>query len=181
MAHLLVALRWFIGAVFLIAMLMKVRRAAWSDFIATVRAIIGGAAIPATPVAVGMTVAEAACPLLLATYPVSGFALALTLLAVMTGAIVATIRRRAEISCPCFGASTTRLGIRHVVRNSILAAAALAGLFGATSYSPPLPTSGVVIAAVAGMLAAAVVAMLDDIIDLFTDETSAITANRSSA
>lgn len=92
----------------------------------------------------------------------AGFALAAALLVVFTAAVALSLRRGNAAPCRCFGASSTPLGTRHVARNLLLLAVALAGLAAA-----PAPGSGTVagllVAGAAGAVAGATITAFDDI------------------
>jgi len=92
----------------------------------------------------------------------AGFAVAAGLLAVFTGAIVLSLRRGNVAPCRCFGASSTPLGARHVVRNVVLISLALLG-FGAALAPGPADLAGLLVAGAAGVVAGVTVTAFDDI------------------
>jgi ABC-type microcin C transport system permease subunit YejB len=95
----------------------------------------------------------------------AGFAVAAGLLAVFTGAIVSSLRRGNVAPCRCFGASSTPLGRRHVLRNAALIAVALLG-FVAALVPGTAGISGLLVAGAAGVVAGVTVTAFDDIVAL---------------
>lgn len=93
------------------------------------------------------------------------FGLAGCLLTAFTIAIAVAVRRGHTAPCRCFGASDARLGPRHLVRNTVLLATAIAGLSSPGHGLPPV--AGVAVAAVAGLVGAVLIVSFDDIVDLF--------------
>ncbi|MER7108739.1 MauE/DoxX family redox-associated membrane protein [Streptomyces sp. NPDC000229] len=93
----------------------------------------------------------------------TGAAVLLCLFAVVIGRVVAAGARTA---CRCFGASTVPLGVRHIVRNVVLACLAAAGVVAAQATGPVHP-AGLVVAALSGLLAGGLVVGLDTVVDLF--------------
>jgi hypothetical protein len=94
--------------------------------------------------------------------------LTLALLAVLTTGVVLAVRRDTGARCACFGANQQPLSRRHVVRNTVLLAIAAAALLLVAATRPhPLELAGVLIALVAGALAAVFLIRLDDLVDLF--------------
>ena len=74
--------------------------------------------------------------------------------------------------CRCFGSSTTPLGRRHVVRNTLLTTAAAAGLVGVLAGAPDGLTSGGAVLAVVAGLRGCLVVMFDDVVDLVAASSS---------
>ncbi|GAB3976601.1 MauE/DoxX family redox-associated membrane protein [Plantactinospora veratri] len=109
MSYALEFSRWLLVLVFLASAGSKLRgRASFRAFADSLRAM---ALLPSRvvgPVAVAVTTAEAAVPVLLVPLPVAGlttvgFALAAALLAAFTVAVAAVLRRGTPVSCRCFG------------------------------------------------------------------------------
>ncbi|MGP3929184.1 MauE/DoxX family redox-associated membrane protein [Nonomuraea sp. KM88] len=88
--------------------------------------------------------------LLLTPWRAAGLALAAAVLAVFAGVALVTRRRGLAVPCDCFGAGPARrlggsswsavpgglpIGNPHIVRNTVLAAVALSGLFGGADAS----------------------------------------------
>lgn len=122
------------------------------------------------PAAVGVLVAELATVGLLAWPPAVpvGFAMALGLGTAFSAGIVAALRRGERGPCRCLGASTTPLGGSHLARNGVVTAAAVVGLVLAWLPEPvPASPAGIGLAAVAGLVLAALVVRMDDLVALF--------------
>jgi hypothetical protein len=166
-----IAIRGLIGMVFLLSSASKLSgRRAYAAFVASVRELALLPARAASGVAVVVVVAELAIWFLLAVpVPVAatgGFAIAALLLTVFAIGIASSVVRGARVRCRCFGASTTPLGFRHVVRNAVLAVVALVGVL-AVPMSGPVQPGGLVVAISAGLLFGSFVALLDDFVELF--------------
>ncbi|GAA4624121.1 methylamine utilization protein MauE [Actinoallomurus vinaceus] len=118
------------------------------------------------PLARAVVAAEAVIPVLLLVPPATayGFGLAGVLLIAFTVAIAVALRRGRRAPCRCFGASSTPIAPRHLVRNAtLLVAAALGGM--APGGLPV--TAGLAIAVAGGLVGAILIVALDDIVDLF--------------
>ncbi|MEV6208888.1 MauE/DoxX family redox-associated membrane protein [Kitasatospora sp. NPDC051914] len=172
MYYAAVACRVLLALVFAASAVSKARsRSAFSAFEAALRAMRLVPSGHLRRTARLVVAAEAALPVLLAVPATvtAGLLLATALLAGFTASIAVTLRRGAVVPCPCFGAAAAPLGIRHLVRNTLLAAAALTAL--AAAHRPP-PDGGAQAAALllavgAGALAATAAATLDDLAALF--------------
>ncbi|MGK5639348.1 MauE/DoxX family redox-associated membrane protein [Streptomyces sp. URMC 126] len=183
MEYVVAAARGLLGLVFLVSAVGKVSgRAAFMAFAASVRSL--GVVTPrrARPVAGAVVVGEAAVCGLLATpargAAAAGFLVAAGLLAAFTVGIVAAVRRGASTPCRCFGASTTPLGIPHVVRNVLLCAVAVTGACVVPRAAGAEP-GGVLAVGAAGSLAGAVVTQLDRLLALFRPLPAAARAGAS--
>ncbi|MCD9194405.1 MauE/DoxX family redox-associated membrane protein [Streptomyces albireticuli] len=175
MGYLALGIRCLIGAVFLASAVSKVGgRGAFGRFVSSVRDLRLVPPRSAAPVALCVVAAEAAVCLLLAApgpgaVAVAGFAVAGVLLGGFAAAVTLSVRRGVRTPCRCFGASTRPLGLRHVVRNLALTAAASAGaaaVLVSGAVRPDAP-GGVVVAVTGGLLLGGLVVTLDDILDLF--------------
>jgi hypothetical protein len=128
--YVLLFCRWSIGLTFLASAVGKAR-----DLPAFRLAITDLRALPARlarPAAIGTVVAEALVVLgMIIALPV-GFVLAAVLLALFSAVLVAALRREAEVSCNCFGASERPISWYDVGRNAVLVACCVSGL---TSYA----------------------------------------------
>lgn len=163
-----VVCRALVGAVFVAAAAGKLRgRAAFAAFVADLTAMVPLAARPARGVAVVVVAAEAAVgPLLVAPATVpAGAGLAVLLLLAFSVAIASVLRRGAAVRCPCFGAARSPLGARHLVRNTVLLAAAVLSVPAAGAHE----AAGVAVSVAAGLVGATVIIRLDDLADLFGD------------
>lgn len=172
MLYLMIACRVLLAAVFAIAFVGKVRgRAALDEFVSSIVVLEVLPRRVSVAAAHALLAAEAAAVLLLAlpwTVPL-GFVAAVGTLAVMTGGILAALRRGRQAPCRCFGSSVTPLGRVHVVRNLVLATLGGVGLIAwiTAGASTPHP-AGVVLALVAAGVGALLVVRLDDLMELFT-------------
>ncbi|MEU6370055.1 MauE/DoxX family redox-associated membrane protein [Streptomyces sp. NPDC046931] len=172
MTNTLWAIRCLIGVVFLVSAASKAGRSSFAAFVTSVvdmRILPRGAAAPA---AVCTVAAEGAVAGLLAAPArhavTAGLLLAAGLLAVFTAAIALAVRRGTTVPCRCFGASVTPLGSPHIVRNTLLAGAAAFGAVCSAVAARPAPSpAGVVVPAVLGLTAGALVTRLDDLSALF--------------
>lgn len=121
--------RVLLAVVFLAAFAGKVRtRQGFAEFRDSIAALAPW--LPAQPVAVAVLTGEAAAVVLLAVPGTGlGYAAAVGLLAVFCGGIVLAVHGRKAVRCKCFGAGGAVLGPRHLVRNGLLIAVAVAGAF----------------------------------------------------
>ncbi|MGP3685992.1 MauE/DoxX family redox-associated membrane protein [Streptomyces sp. IBSNAI002] len=170
MLYLAIGMRCLIGAVFLVSVLGKTAgRGAYAAFVVSVRELLPLSRTVIRPAAALVVLGEAAIvPLLALPHPLAhrtGFALAAVLLTAFTAAIARSLRRGSRTPCRCFGASTTPLGPRHLVRNLLLAVGATAGATAGAAAGPPHP-GGVLAAVFAGLLLGALVTLLDDLLYL---------------
>ncbi|MDP4510771.1 MauE/DoxX family redox-associated membrane protein [Nonomuraea turcica] len=168
MEYVALGCRSLVALLFLVSAASKLRgRSAYADFLAATRRL----APPWPPVrvaAAAVVAAELAIVVLVAVPGTvrAGFALALGLLAAFTCAIAAALRRAERTPCACFGASDRPLGRGHLARNLILMAVSALGLL---TYAPVTGDVAAMLTAVAaGAVAAIVVALGDDLIDLFS-------------
>ncbi|WP_433497216.1 MauE/DoxX family redox-associated membrane protein [Sphaerimonospora sp. CA-214678] len=173
--QLAIAARCLIGVVFVLSAAGKLRSGtAFAEFARSGRALTG-ALLGGRPIgrAAGLWVgaavvaAEVAVVALLAVTATAraGFALAVVLLLGFTAGLLAEMRRGTRTPCRCFGASSTPIGRRHIVRNAALIALSLAGFTAAfAAGQSPLPHPAAV---AAGAVLALVVARLDDLVELF--------------
>ncbi|WP_231515716.1 MauE/DoxX family redox-associated membrane protein [Herbidospora cretacea] len=157
--------------VFLASGLGKLRRPA--EFAGSIRAmrLLPAAAAPAAAILIIAGELAAALALLAgltvdATPLVYAFALSAALCVVFSLAIITVIRRGASVACACFGRRASAFSARHVVRNILLAALAIAGLLGAdTGAASWTPETAITIAA--GAALSLLVILMDDLADLF--------------
>ncbi|MFH8790772.1 MauE/DoxX family redox-associated membrane protein [Streptomyces roseoverticillatus] len=171
MGCLAIGIQCLIGAVFLASSAGKLTgRRAFDRFVSSVA---GMRVVPfrsARSVARAVVAAEGAvCVSLAVPVPaatVVGLAIAAGLLAVFTAGIALSVRRGVRTPCRCFGASQAPLGPRHIIRNLALTAAAVTGAAAVTAGGTATP-GGVAVAVLGGLLLGALVAALDDILDLF--------------
>jgi hypothetical protein len=96
----------------------------------------------------------------------AGFGGAGCLLIGFTVGIGIALRRGERAPCRCFGASGTPMGFAHVARNLVLIVVAAFGAAGGGS-SGTLELAGVVLAAVVGVVVAAMIVNFDHMLELF--------------
>ena len=177
MVHLALALQWLVAIVFATAAASKLRRPAYQEFVNST-----GRLLPARwkrarrLVAAVVLVAESLVTLLL-LLPLNGVVPGLCMAVVLNTAFAvstgAALRRGERTPCRCFGASSTPLGRTHVARNLILVACAALALAGRLLLQPlPLRPAGVLCAAAAAVLLAALLVRLDDLVALFGPTTA---------
>jgi hypothetical protein len=158
---------WLVAVVFAISAAGKLRsagaRAAFRRSVADMKVLPSRAV---GPVAAAVPIAEALTVVLLVLPPtaVYGCVLAGVLLAAFTTGILIVLRRGTRASCLCFGASERPFSARHVVRNVLLAAAALSG---ALLSAQPVDLPAALVAIAAGAIAALLVVTFDELLDLF--------------
>ncbi|MEV6859801.1 MauE/DoxX family redox-associated membrane protein [Streptosporangium subroseum] len=118
------------------------------------------------PLAMVVAATEMAIPILLVIPPATsyGFMLGCVLLAAFTTAIAVALRRGRRAPCRCFGASSTPVGPRHLIRNGALL---ITALLGGLAPQGLLPLAGMAVAAAAGLIGAILIVSFDDIVDLF--------------
>jgi hypothetical protein len=177
--------RVLLGLVFLCSALGKSRgAAAFRAFCDAVGRLVPALRRRTAPAAAAVVAAEAAVAVMLAVPAavVAGFALAAVLLLAFTAVLAAALRRGVSTACHCFGAGGERIAPRHLVRNMVLAAVALAGTaqglnaphVGAAPSARLLLTTGV------AAVLALVTATLDDLAHLFAaTDTEADAAPRT--
>ncbi|MBO0876621.1 MAG: hypothetical protein J2P19_24865 [Pseudonocardia sp.] len=116
--------------------------------------------------ALGGVVAEASWAVWTATV---ALLVVMTLLGVLTAGIVLALRRRTTAPCACFGPSERPLSWRHVLRNGLMLLVGVAGAAIAVFARPvvaDLASAG--LAGAVGVIIAAVLIRLDEIVELFT-------------
>ncbi|MEO3874366.1 MauE/DoxX family redox-associated membrane protein [Nonomuraea sp. B12E4] len=147
--------RVLLGIVFCTAVVGKTRsRQGFAEFHDSVAAI-GPRWLPAGPAAVAVVAGEAATVVLLAVpgTRLPGYALAAVLLIVFCAGIARAVLARQSVRCQCFGATGGLLGPRHLVRNGLLVAVAVAGaLAGGVPMSAPAMLVALVTGAFLGLL-----------------------------
>ena len=164
MQYLELACRVVIGLVFAASAAGKLRPAAFTAFVASVRALVPWAARAAKPLAaitLGAEIVIAVALLPHRTAPVALGGAALLLLA-FTAALAGAVRRGVDTPCRCFGASSNRPpGPAQVIRNLVLIVVAVAGLAG--SGDAAIQPAGAVVAAAAGLTVALLAIAADDL------------------
>ncbi|MFG2039137.1 MauE/DoxX family redox-associated membrane protein [Dactylosporangium sp. NPDC048998] len=175
MSYVEAGCRCLLVLVFAVSSTSKLRdRAAWRRFTESVAGLAPVQRLATTPTAVAVVAAEVATTLALAIEPTArvGFATAAGILVALTSAVIIAYRRERRVQCACFGSGSV-VGPRHVVRNAILGAVAVAGLLTASGdpgfavLPPGVHPAGAAIAIVAGLLGGIVMIMFDDLVELF--------------
>jgi hypothetical protein len=172
MQYLEIAIRCLVGTVFLASSVTKVvGRGAFENFVGSVRDMRLMRASGVRPVARCVVVVESAVWLLLAvpTRPTAaaGFLVAAGLLAVFDVGIWLAVRRGARTTCRCFGASSTRLGPQHLIRNLALIVIAALGAVATGWAAGPVRLAGIAVAVPAGLVVGGLFAVVDDVVGLF--------------
>ncbi|TDC96090.1 hypothetical protein E1292_38800 [Nonomuraea deserti] len=141
--------RVLLAVVFTAAVVGKARSRQGLAGFRDVVAAVGPRWLPAGPVA-GVVVAGEAGAVVLLVVPgmrPAGYAVAAVLLVVFCAGIARAVLARQSVRCQCFGAGGGLLGPRHLVRNGLLVAVAVAG---ASAGGVPASAQGVLVAVVAG-------------------------------
>ncbi|MFI6595862.1 MauE/DoxX family redox-associated membrane protein [Nonomuraea sp. NPDC050536] len=169
MIYVAVAAGFLIAAVFLASAFSKIRSKRQFELFTASAVELGlPSFVPSRLGAAAIVAMEAAVSPLLLLLPVVGFCLAVALLAVFITGIVRVHRAGEKVACRCFGGdSQTPLGPRHVVRNALLIAVALAGALTAFSSAESVHPAILIAAAGAGLIGSVVFILFDDISDLF--------------
>ncbi|MER5784000.1 MauE/DoxX family redox-associated membrane protein [Streptomyces mobaraensis] len=166
-----IGLRCLLGLVFLVSSVSKMsRRGSFRSFKGSLldtgllsRSLAGPAAVCVVTGEIAIWVSLA---IPLESAGIFGFGLSAGMLAVFAVGILMTVRRGVGVPCRCFGASVTPLGMRHVGRNLLLAAGGVCGIVSVTSPGQ-VATAGAALAACCGVVLGGLVAVLDDIFELF--------------
>lgn len=173
MVYAVLTVRLVLTGVFLVSVLTKLRtRRAFGDFTTAVRRLGGLPSRFATPAAVVVVAVEAGTVVMLAAPGLDGDARAGLLLAggLLLGfaaVLVAALRRGTTAACRCFGGSGEPVNRRHVARNAVLVACAVAGaaMTSAAGGTPVAPPAAALCLLGASVAVGAVV-LLDDLVHL---------------
>jgi hypothetical protein len=142
----------------------KLRRQAFESFTVSLRAFGVPAAVAGAPVAALVVALEGVAAVLLIVAPAAGYALALALIAAFTAVLHRVVHSGRRVACWCFGASTTPVGVSHLVRNaSLLVAAGLGIAAGALADGEAVALPIRLVALACGALAGAAIARWDDL------------------
>jgi hypothetical protein len=169
MMYLALACRCLVGVTFLVSVSGKLRsRPAFRAFVSWLAAL----PVPLVrgrpgPVAAVIAAAEALIVVLVALpWTVRpGLTLAAVVLGVFTAGTWLAVARGTDAPCQCFGVSASPLGRRHVVRDALMAVAALTG---AAAVGPGgARPAGAALSLGAGLVVAGIVVFLDDLVALF--------------
>lgn len=118
------------------------------------------------PVGVALAAAEATlvAALLVPATTRLGFGGAAVLMAILSAGVFAVLQRGTVASCRCFGSSTAPLSARHLVRNGLICAVAVAGLL---ASSEDIPLAGQLTAGLVGAVLSLPLILVDDVFDLW--------------
>ncbi|WP_161627983.1 MauE/DoxX family redox-associated membrane protein [Microbispora catharanthi] len=172
MEYVLICCRLFVGAVFAVSAVSKVRgRGAYAAFLDAAGALAPWVPPPARTVTGPVVVAGELAVAVLLVPPatvVAGFAVAAALLAAFTAAIASALLSRRRVPCACFGGgSRSPVGPAHLVRNGVLLAGSLTGSVLGLDASGAVPEpAGAVAAAFLGLVVAGLVLLTDGIAGL---------------
>ncbi|GIJ50298.1 hypothetical protein Val02_71840 [Virgisporangium aliadipatigenens] len=175
MAYVEVAVRALVVTVFVVAVWGKAHGGeAWREFVASVRAFDVVPARAVRPVAALVAGCEAVGVALLAVPAtvVAGYGLAAALLAAFAVAMAVSLRRGAQPVCRCFGGRGSAVTAVHVARNLGLVVVALLAVAARMFVDDPVEPAGAALAALSGVLVAALVVRLDDVVALFAPVSS---------
>lgn len=164
-----IALRTVLAAVFAVAFVSKVRsRAAFDGFARTLDGLGLLRGRRRTAAAIAVPVVEAGLVALLGIpgTALAGFAAALTVLAVFTGAVGRELAAGRTVRCRCFGSGAERIGRTQIVRNLVLLGCAAAGVVLATTDRGSASTWALVLAVGGALLAAVFIVRWDDLATL---------------
>lgn len=182
MGYLAFFCRAVIGAVFVLSAFSKVSgRTAFANFITTTRVLLDAMQDftskrlvigPSLTRGIGLAVVgvEICTPILLALPGTvsTGFAASGLLLVFLSVAISAAVREKVAVGCRCFGSSSTSsLGLRHLVRNALLAVVAFTGLAAQLTGSGPVSALVCVPIVLTAAVMVALVVGMDDVLALF--------------
>jgi hypothetical protein len=162
-----VGCRCLVAVVFFLSVSGKVRsRTGFAEFVGSVGTLAPRWRSHRRSIAAGVVAVEAVIVVLLTVPATARVGAAVAAVAVLgfTVVIVAALRRGAMAPCRCFGASTVPLGRRHVARNGLLLAAVAVA---AAADQVPSDPAWMVLAVTAGVLCGVLVAMFDELVDLF--------------
>ncbi|MEV6201691.1 MauE/DoxX family redox-associated membrane protein [Streptomyces sp. NPDC051771] len=170
------ALRCVVAVVFAASALGKAR--APGAFRTTVREMRIVPLRALGPVAVAVPVLEAvlAVAVWVPALTTWAFVLSFGLIAVFTAALASVLRRGIDTSCSCFGASRTRVGPAHLVRNAVLLAATGTGFAASLAAGGPGPVpvagsldpAGVFVSLFGAVCVSALVLSTDLLADVFS-------------
>ncbi|MEN3540054.1 MauE/DoxX family redox-associated membrane protein [Microbispora sp. ZYX-F-249] len=169
----MLTLRLVLTGVSLVSVLTKLRtRRAFGEFTMAVRRL-GGLPVPlGAPAAVVVVTVEAGTVVMLAAPGLDGDGRAGLLLAggLLLGfavVLMTALRRGTTGPCRCFGGSDEPIGRRHVARNAVLVACAVAGavMTSAADGTPVAPPAAALCLLGASVAVGAVV-LLDDLVHL---------------
>src|ERR1051325_11559347 len=152
MAYLELACRAMLVVVLGAAAAGKLRRRDFEGFLVALRAFGLPAGLAGRPAAV-----------LLGAAPLAGYALAFALITAFTAALRRVVHSGQRVVCRCFGASTTPVGVSHLVRNAMFLAVIGLGIAAALASGASIAPSTRLVVIACGALAGAGAARWDDL------------------
>ena len=170
-----------LGVLFFLSVVSKSRnRVSFREFRDAMVRLAPWTAPALTGYAVGVLVVEWAAVVVLVVpgwfwgMVAAGFVAALVLLVMFSVVLVGAIRRGVVVGCRCFGSASRPVGAVQVLRNMLAIVVAVMGLVslvvaGGGGGRP----EGIAIAVVAGLVLGALLVSLDELADLFVDQTAA--------
>lgn len=156
-----------LATIFIVAGTSKLRsRAALRELVDSLPAFGIPSSLATSFVAAMLALAELATAALLVVVPRAGGIAAALLLAGFAVGIAKVITSHAPVTCRCFGASAQPVGTSHLVRNIVLAGAALAiAAIPAVALAPSLPLAA---ATLGGLALGALITRWDDLAFIFS-------------
>jgi Methylamine utilisation protein MauE len=171
MAYLVLASRMAVGVTFLASAVGKLRsRSAFGTFASWLSVLPVSLVRPRAGLVAATIAAAEVLVVILVALPWTvraGLALATVVLAVFAVGTWLAVARGTDAPCQCFGMSAYPLGRRHVVRDALLGAVAVAGA--AAVGSGGARPAGAMLSVGAGLIAAASVVFFDDLAMLFSN------------
>ncbi len=179
MSYVVDGSRAALGVLFFLSVVSKSRnRVSFREFRDAMVRLAPWTAPTVTWCAVGVVVVEWAVVVVLAVpgwfwgMVAGGFVAALVLLVVFSAVLVGAIRRGVVVGCRCFGSGLRPVGAVQVLRNVLAIVVAAMGLVslvvGGGGGGRP---EGIAISMVAGLVLGALLVSLDELVDLFVDQT----------
>ncbi|MEW9534022.1 MauE/DoxX family redox-associated membrane protein [Microbispora sp. NPDC049125] len=173
MVYAVLTVRLVLMGVFLVSVLTKLRtRRAFGEFTTAVRRLGGVPPRLAAPAAVVVVAVEAGTVVMLAAPGLdgdgrAGLLLAGCLLLGFAVVLMAALRRGTAERCRCFGGSDEPIGRRHVARNAVLVACAVAGTaMTAAGGGASVARPAAALCLIGASVAVAAVVLLDDLLHL---------------
>ncbi|HEY6174542.1 MAG TPA: MauE/DoxX family redox-associated membrane protein [Kofleriaceae bacterium] len=163
MAYLELACRAMLVVVLGAAAAGKLRRRDFEGFLVALRAFGLPAGLAGRPAASLIVALEVTAAVLLVAAPLAGYALAFALIAAFTAALRRVVHSGQRVVCRCFGASTTPVGVSHLVRNAMFLVVIGLGIAAALASGASIAPSTRLVVIACGALAGAGAARWDDL------------------
>ncbi|MFD0555547.1 methylamine utilization protein MauE [Stackebrandtia endophytica] len=174
MSYLLLTVQLGLAGVFIVSAVAKMRAMSdtvrmWTDLLTAVRLPSTLAGWGSWALIIGEALTGVALLIPAPWFPI-GLWPATALLVGFTGLAVVSARTELDLRCACFGRATTRLGWRHVWRNTALLLLAITGIVAWTlGAAAPTEPAGIAVALLAAALITVLAAFYDDIVDLVVE------------